>query len=332
MVIDRDLKTQILISYYKTSKPNISEIAKDARVDRKTVRNVVNVWEKFKTTKHRTSPGAGMKVKPRDLNRFYAFAESIKGRTATLKQLKMMFKLPYTLSRISQMLIKRGLRCRIQTKKPLLEPRHITARLDFANENVNRNWKDVVFSDEKTVQNYFNGRKLFRRRPGEELPPDDMFLSVPNRKVKVNLWGYIAINCWGLFLLPDKANGEDYIKLLETGFLPTITEKKKFTFMQDGASIHGPAKDFLKKKQIDFLKWPAKSPDLNPIENVWGLMQKLVNKWFLTKGTPRSKVQLFSLCKSAFNIVCRKHRNALFESVPKRIQTVIVNGGKSTKY
>ena len=333
MAIDRDLKTQILIWYYQSAKPNISEIARKAKVDPKTVRNVVGHWEKYKTTLHRKSPGAKIKFDTVKLNEFYAFAETVQGRSSTLQQLKNRFKLPYTLSRISQMLVKRGLRCRIHVKKPLLSPHHITARLKFAQDNEQRNCQTVVFSDEKTVQNYFNGKKFIRRRPGEEFNPEDQFLLVPNRKIKVNLWGFISINSWGLCLLPDKATGDDYIKTLETGFLPRIKEKmKNFTFMQDGAPIHGPAKNFLKENKIDFLDWPAKSPDLNLIENVWGLMQKLVNKWFLIKGTPRNRVQLFSLCKAAFNIVCKKYRNALFASMIKRIQKVIENEGTMTKY
>ena len=333
MAIDRDLKTQILIWYYQNQPPNISEIARKAGVDPKTVRRVVAHWETFKTTMHRKSTGAKPKLEPVDLASFYAFAETIQGRTSTLKQFQTRFRLPFTLSRISQMLIKRGLRCRIQIKKPLLEPRHIVARLKFGKDNEMRDWTTVVFSDEKTVQNYFNGKKLVRRRAGEELSSDDQFLSVANRKIKVNLWGFLAAKSWGLFLLPNKADGEDYIKMLQTAFLPTIKETMtEFIFMQDGASIHSPAKEFLKENEIPLLDWPAKSPDLNPIENVWGLMQKVVNKWFLKKGIPKTRPQLFSLCKAAFNVVCRKHCQAMFDSVPKRIRSVIENEGKMTKY
>ena len=325
----------IHILYYQNQPPNVSEIARKAGVAAKTVRNVVDHWEKFKTTMHGKSPGPKPKLEPIDLQNFYIYAETVKGRTSTLKQLKAKFRLTFffTLSRISQMLIKRGLRCRIQVKKPLLEPRHIRARLEFGEDNKLRDWETVVFSDQKTVQNYFNGKKFIRRRPGEEFAPDDQFLSVANRKVKVNLWGFIGVKSWGLFLLPDKADGENYIKVLETGFLPTIKQKmKEFIFMQDGAPIHNPAKNFLKTNKIPFLNWPAKSPDLNPIENVWGLMQKIVNKWLLKRGSPRNRTQLFSLCKAAFYIVCKKHCQALFDSMPKRIKLVVENEGKMTKY
>ena len=210
---------------------------------------------------HQKSPGPKTKVTTVDLNNFYAYAETIKGRSSTLNQVKKACKLPYSLSRISQTLVKRGLKCRIHVKKPLLQPHHISAILTFAKDNEQRDWRTVVFSDEKTVQNFFNGKKFIRRRHGEELNSEDQFLSVPNRKVKVNFWGFIAIDSWGLFLLPDKATGEDYIKTLETGFLPTIREKmQNFTFMQNGASFYSPAKSFLNENKIDFLNCQQNPP------------------------------------------------------------------------
>lgn len=221
MAIDRDLKTQILIWYFQKQPPNISEIARNAGVSPKTVRNVVAHWQRFKTTMHHKSTGAKPKREPTDLQSFYEYAETLNGRKATLKQLKLRFRLPYTCSRISKMLVKRGLRCRVHIKKPLLERKHIVARHTFATNNQARDWETVVFSDEKTVQNYFKGRSLIRRRPVVELGPEDQYLSVANRKIKVNLWGFISVKSWGLFLLPDKASREDYTKLLETGFLPT---------------------------------------------------------------------------------------------------------------
>ena len=92
------------------------------------------------------------------------------------------------------------------------------------------------------------------------------------------------------------------------------------------------AKEFLKEENIQTFQWPARSPDLNPIENVWGLMQKLVNEWILEKGTPTNRTQLFSLCKKAFNRICKKHVKTLVESVSRRLQKTIEANGGHTKY
>ena len=36
--------------------------------------------------------------------------------------------------------------------------------------------------------------------------------------------------------------------------------------------------DYLAEKQIKVLEWPASSPDINPIENLWGSMKHYIRK------------------------------------------------------
>ena len=53
--------------------------------------------------------------------------------------------------------------------------------------------------------------------------------------------------------------------------------KKKIIFQQDNVSVHvsKETKIFFEKK-IRLLDWPDNSPDLNPIENIWGIMSKRI--------------------------------------------------------
>jgi transposase len=47
-------------------------------------------------------------------------------------------------------------------------------------------------------------------------------------------------------------------------------------FMQDNAPVHTSRSSiaFLEENKVQTLGLPANSPDLNPIENIWGLMKK----------------------------------------------------------
>jgi len=54
--------------------------------------------------------------------------------------------------------------------------------------------------------------------------------------------------------------------------------KKNFIWMHDRASSHrsNSTKDFISKKKVKLLNWPARSPNLNIIENVWGLLSNKI--------------------------------------------------------
>ena len=49
--------------------------------------------------------------------------------------------------------------------------------------------------------------------------------------------------------------------------------------MQDNCPVHTAAivKERLKELEIPILEWPPYSPDLNPIENVWGYIKRILH-------------------------------------------------------
>ena len=171
-----------------------------------------------------------------------------------------------------------------------------------------------------------------RKLRGEPSPA--FTLSGP-RKIKVNCWGCITGNgVRKIFRISDGFNGEQYAKLLKT----VLTDLKKiqpdFTFMQDNASIHKVevVTTLFHDLKIPTLNWPPKSPDLNPIENIWGLMQNRLNKVFDNDGEPESANELFCLIEKVWNEIKPEEIRNLYQSLPKRIQGVLNANGCRTKY
>ena len=71
---------------------------------------------------------------------------------------------------------------------------------------------------------------------------------------------------------------------MENNLLPSVEllfePNDPWIFQQDGATAHTAhsVSDWFKEQNIQVLPWCARSPDLNPIENLWSYMDaKMVN-------------------------------------------------------
>lgn len=87
--------------------------------------------------------------------------------------------------------------------------------------------------------------------------------------------------------------------------------------------------DFLENRQIRVLPWPAQSPDLNPIENLWGIMSKVVYK---DGKTYRTIDELWLAVQAAFEAISAQTLQNLYQSMYTRLVKVLESGGKRIKY
>ena len=86
-------------------------------------------------------------------------------------------------------------------------------------------------------------------------------------------------------------------------------------------------KNFFEKNKIKLLPWPAQSPDLNPIENLWAIIDtKLCKKSIYSKESLKSEI--LNIWESMDTNILKN----LVNSMPNRLRMVIRNNGENTKY
>ncbi|GBM20947.1 Transposable element Tc3 transposase [Araneus ventricosus] len=88
-------------------------------------------------------------------------------------------------------------------------------------------------------------------------------------------------------------------------------------------------KNYLNSKNLTVLEWPPMSPDLNAIENVWGIMSQKV---YGNGGQFYSVNALKTAIESAWYNLEPEILQTLIMSMEKRVYDVILKNGKTLNY
>ena len=142
---------------------------------------------------------------------------------------------------------------------------------------------------------------------------------------KIMVWGIMSAKEAGrLHVCESNMNKDQYLNVLRTRVIPQIQDwypNDNAIFMHDSAPCHKAkiCTAFLETSGITVLDWPGNSPDLNPIETLWGVVKQRI-----------SKIDIPSRNDLISNLIRIWHRDAsivttcqkLVESMPRRIQAV----------
>ena len=120
---------------------------------------------------------------------------------------------------------------------------------------------------------------------------------------------------------------------MRRGLLPFWRRNRRedLVFVHDNAPIHASrsTREWFSRHQIALLPWPAHSPDLNPIENVWGFM---VRKIYANNARFHDVRELKESVIDAWHHVDRKLVENLYSSMDNRIfQLIRRNGGPKSQ-
>lgn len=219
-------------------------------------------------------------LKPRDQRRLFRAAGP-----GDLSSAKLVDKLNLPVSRrtVSRILTSSGIFKYVKMNKaPRLKQRHKDARVAWGEKYANTTddvWARTFFSDEKKWNlDGPDGLKCYWYCPRND--PKVAF-SRQNGGGSVMVWGaFFANGKTEIAFLDGNQCAEDYVQTLKKYLLPVMRRKfrRRGIFQQDNASIHTArvTKSFFQESNLTVMDWPALSPDLNPIENVWGLLAQRV--------------------------------------------------------
>ena len=155
----------------------------------------------------------------------------------------------------------------------------------------------------------------------------------------MKVWGVISQNGVGpLVRYSNTMTGDKYLEVLDTYLIASFpflrgsqTRASKYYFQQDNAGPHRDSRveEWFKAKKIKELDWPAYSPDLSLIENVWDFMKgELYKKNSQLETADQTWLEIKYIWKHRVGSMLKK----LYDSMNNRIEEVIKREGKRINY
>jgi len=221
------------------------------------------------------------------------------------------------------------------TNKPFISKNNEQLRIQWCKEHLHwtkADWDKVIWSDESPFTLRFNGRRRVLRRHNERYHVKAL-KGTFKHDLKINVWGCFSAHGVGkISLIEGIMDTKVYTLILDNELrdsVKTLFKKKQYIFQQDNDPKHKAKKtlEYFSDNGIRVLPWPAQSPDLNPIENLWSIL----NNKCKNRQTTNAK-GLFEDLERAWNELGVDLLHKLVDSMPKRLEAVIAAKGMPTKY
>lgn len=332
-----DLRT--LIIKHHLNGDSQREIAKKVLLCRETVRSIINKYKNTKCIGNLFGRGRKRKttITTDRLIQRKLKLDRRKSASSVTSELENELGILISESTVRRRAHEVGLFGRVARKKPFVSKSNRLKRLKYAKEMLIQPfdyWDTVIWSDESKF-NLFgsDGKIMVWRNRNEEFDPKCTVPTVKHGGGSVMVWGCFTKKGVGKLCILDRTMDRFYYRqILEDNLLPSIQQLglgSNFTFMHDNDPKHTSAlvKDWLRNNGIQVLQWPSSSPDLNPIEHVWDVLEDR-----LKKHHPKNKTELALHLVEEWNKIELSVLTKLVSSVPSRLNECIKMKGYPTRY
>lgn len=255
----------------------------------------------------------------------------------TVRNLRESLHLTISDRTVRRRLREANLHSHFARKRPFINNRNKKKRLEFAKKYANQPmefWKRVLWTDESKFELFGCKRRLrVWRKTGEELEDRHLQKTVKHGGGNIMVWGCFSWEGVGQLVKIDGIMTADtYINILRENLEVSLIRlglEDNFILQQDNDPKHTAKKTkiFLNSNHIKILDWPPQSPDLNPIENLWSILDKNVDKIGVTNEN-----NYFDTLQQTWENLDLNHLHNLVESMPRRLAAVIKTKGGHTKY
>jgi transposase len=209
---------------------------------------------------------------------------------------------------------------------PMLTQKQKEARVQWAVRHKDDDWSRTVFTDETSYQLFRNTIRRWSKNPKAEVK------RIPKNRQKILAWGGISVKgLVGYYSFKDIMDGPYYIQILENHLIPNARRQfgRHWRLQMDNDPKHRSriVQDFLREHVPEILDWPSNSPDVNPVENLWSIMKRRVEK-----RKPSDLDELDQFLHEEWQNIDLSTINNLIKSMKNRCLALITSKGERINY